>query len=61
MTFAPPLYVYQGTYYGATSSGSCALDVPNLPPVAHHVDKMVALNAPQMYGSSACGMCFQVV
>ncbi|WAR00651.1 hypothetical protein MAR_025023 [Mya arenaria] len=49
-----------GTYYGAKTSGLCSLDVPHLPPVARHVDKLVALNGQQMFGSSACGMCLQV-
>ncbi|XP_045215076.2 uncharacterized protein LOC123565273 [Mercenaria mercenaria] len=49
-----------GTYYGNKQGGSCTLNVPHLPPVASRVDRLVALNAPQMFGSSACGMCLRV-
>lgn len=53
-------YSGDGTYYGKTENGMCTLNVPHLPSVASRVDALVALNAPQMFGSSSCGICLQV-
>ncbi|XP_060554385.1 uncharacterized protein LOC132715407 [Ruditapes philippinarum] len=49
-----------GTYYGNKAGGLCQLNVPSLPSVAYAVDALVALNKPQMFGSSACGICLRV-
>jgi len=50
-----------GTYYGSDLGGMCTLNTPTLPPVAANVDKRVALNSPQMFGTGlGCGMCFKV-
>ncbi|KAL4225934.1 hypothetical protein ACF0H5_013922 [Mactra antiquata] len=54
------IYRGDGTYYWESEGGTCSLNVPSLPSVARHVDKLVALNAPQIYGSSACGICLMV-
>lgn len=48
-----------GTYYGAGEHGTCSYAPPGLPPAAWHI-RRVALNAPQFFGSLACGMCFKV-
>ncbi|XP_061174761.1 uncharacterized protein LOC133183887 [Saccostrea echinata] len=53
-------YNGDGTYYGAGTGGTCSYPPPSMPPVASHLDKLVALNAPQFYGSLSCGMCFRV-
>lgn len=54
------VYNGEGTYYGDNQGGSCTLNTPHLPPVASRVNRLVALNGPQMFGSSACGMCLKV-
>jgi hypothetical protein len=54
------IFILQGTYYGNKEGGLCQLNVPNLPSVAYAVDALVALNKPQMFGSSACGICLRV-
>lgn len=50
----------QGTYYGTGDGGTCSYSPPSMPPVARHINKLVALNAPQFFGSLSCGMCFRV-
>ncbi|KAL4227579.1 hypothetical protein ACF0H5_013022 [Mactra antiquata] len=49
-----------GTYYGKSEGGACSMNRPNLPPVAHNVDKLVALNSPQFFGSASCGLCLKI-
>ncbi|KAH3829126.1 expansin-YoaJ-like [Dreissena polymorpha] len=50
-----------GTYYGKGEGGACSLNPHGgLPPVSKHVDKLVALNNPQFFGSSSCGLCVRV-
>ena len=49
----------EGTYYGASTGGSCTLDSPT-PPSGSNQDIRVAINSPQYYGSAACGMCMQM-
>ena len=50
----------QGTYYGTGLGGTCSYSPPSMPPVSQHINKLVALNAPQFFGSLSCGMCFRV-
>lgn len=53
-------YSGDGTYYGTGNGGTCSYSPPSMPPVSSHINKLVALNAPQFFGSLSCGMCFRV-
>ena len=48
----------EGTYYGENSGGSCTLNPT--PPSGQFADIKVAINSPQYYGSTTCGMCMQM-